>query len=264
MKKRAIYFSIVSLSAVLVAAGCGGGGGVQLHTPPVGNVNFSSGAAIPDTVTADAVMPATGGVIVHTADNGDVLIPSVAVPAGTVIHAGDPLTVIPAGTGFVGSFAPGTQVEVNGESNSGAMLGSDGLLDQKIGFPSTDAGMQESMSFPGGDLTTRSLTVQRFEFAGRFYVQRSPFRIVSPVPIALVGALPNNGENAAGSTVTAAFGPGNNGRTATLFIDYGTGFTLQKTVTIENNRCVFANIQTDQQNVPPTGVQLVRLSIGDL
>ena len=84
------------------------------------------------------------------------------------------------------------------------------------------------------------------------------------MPIAVVGRIPGNGENAVGSVVTATFGPYNNGRSATLTVDYGNGFSLHQSTTISNNIAAFNNLQQDSSNVPATGVETVSFAIGDL
>ncbi|AIE86154.1 hypothetical protein OP10G_2786 [Fimbriimonas ginsengisoli Gsoil 348] len=183
----------------------------------------------------------------------------------TNITPADTLAIIPINTGFLGAVPAGSQLIVNGTANSGAFVNTNGLLAQSVGLPVTEAGTDYTLEFPDADLNTnRVLTVHHTIFSGKFYLQLNPLRIISPVPVDLVGRIPNNGQNAAGSVVTALFGPGNNGRSARLFIDYGNGFALDKTVTIANNRAVFANIQHDNSNVPVTGVETLAFIIGDL
>jgi len=129
----------------------------------------------------------------------------------------------------------------------------------------TEAGTPYELSFPRVDANTdRALTIQHTVFSGKIYLRLNPLQIISPLPVDLVGRIPNNGQNAAGSAVTALFGAGNNGRSAHLHISYGNGFVLDKTVTIANNRAVFADLFTDASNVPKSGVDTVAFIVGDL
>jgi hypothetical protein len=250
--------------AVAVLAGCGGSGGDSV-SPATGNLNFDGAATLTALLTGDRVIPATGGVSAATTE-GQVLIPSGSVDAGTNLPEGTAVAIIPAGVGFDGAFNLGASLTVNGVSNSGAAVASNGHLTLPIGLPVPAGveGINHTISFPSGHLDTRDLTVQRFVISGKYYLRGGPTRIISPLPVSLSGRIPNNGQSAVNSDVTAMFGPENNGRSATLTIDYGTGFTLSQTKVIANNQVRFANFNGDSQPIPSTGVAEVRLNVGDL
>jgi hypothetical protein len=245
------------LGAVAAAFGCGGSS--DRITPAGGAVNFAGGAATLSQPTETKTVPGQGGTFVATAQ-GNVIVPSgVTDPTVTPNTF---LAVLPAGFGFRGAFTPGADLVVNGVTNSGARVGIDGLLDHPVGLPVTEAGVPYTLSFPDGTLDTRALTVANFVFEGTFYLRTN--QVISPVPISLTGSIPNNGENAVGAHISATFSAGNNGRSATLTIDYGTGFVLQQTKTIANNAVSFSDLSMDTQNVPNTGVQTIKLAIGNL
>lgn len=261
------YLRIAALAAVAASFGCGGNGTAQL---PTGVVHFAGNTTIAATNTTPVVVPATGGVQTTTS-SGTAVIPSGSVPPGTPIPANANLAIIPAGTGFIGTPSANSMT-VNGVSDSGATLGGGGTLTVNVALP-VDPGLTGTLytlESPAEVLdTSRSLHVQTIRFKGKFYVQTSPFQIISPVPTALRGSLPNDGENAMGSFIDATFGVGNTGRTARLDIDYGNGFTLHQTQTIATEvdglgHAHFHNFVPDSSNVPQSGLALVSFTIGDL
>lgn len=249
----------------MVAVGCSGSGSNPVIAAN-GGVNFEGAEAEPGSVTSDAVVPATGGTSVATTE-GEVVIPSGSAPAGSTVSTSDTLAILPAGVGLLGAFNANSTLTVNGVANSGASVGSDGLSDTALGFPVSTEGTPYTLSFPAGTLdTTRGLTVGQFVFSGKWYVFFEPLSFSIPIPTGLTGTIPNNGQNAVGANVVATFLPGCNGRTATLRIVYGggTGFVLEQTKTIANNRVQFSNLTQDTVNVPNSGVSSVALSVGDL
>lgn len=261
--KRVLKSRLFILAALaVVAVGCSGSGSNPVIAAN-GGVNFSGAEADAATATTDTAIPAAGGAEVSTSE-GDAVVPS---GAGSTVQAGDTLAVLPAGIGLLGDFAAGSTLRVNGVTNSGAFLGTDGLSDQALAFPVSTEGTPYTLAFPAGTLdTTRALTVGEFVFSGKWYVFFEPLSFSIPVPTGLTGTIPNNGQNAVGADVTATFLSGCNGRSATLRIVYGggTGFVLEQTRTIANNRVRFNNITQDAVNVPNSGVSSVRLTVGDL
>jgi predicted small lipoprotein YifL len=264
---KAIKFSrYAALAAVAVAAGCGGKGTAHL---PTGTINFTGSETLSGQPAADTVVPATGGATVTVPGvSGTTVIPSGSVAGGSTVHSTDYLAIIPSGTGFLGALTGSNSVTVNGVSNSGATITSNGFLGQNLALPVEpgNAGTHYTLTYPASDLnTSRVLTVQNIIFEGTFYIKLSPIRVYSPVPIALKGSLPNNGENAFGSFMNVWWNPNNAGRSAKLFIDYGNGFTLQQTRTIDaSGYASFRNFTVDPSNIPPTGVQTVKFTIGPL
>jgi len=259
------HFSrFAALAAVVIAVGCGGEGTAHL---PSGVVNFNGSETILGQSTTNVVVPPTGGTeITVTGVSGTTIIPS-GVEDSTVT-TDDHLAIIPAGTGFLGVITAGQTITVNGVTASGATVNNNGLLGVNIALPVTpgDAGTFYDLVCPAQALnTSRVLHVGNVEFRGTFYVKFSPLRLISPVPIDLKGSLPNDGENAFGSFMNVWWNPNNAGRQATLFIDYGNGFTLQQTRTIDSTGyAAFRNFVPDPSNVPTTGVQLVRFTVGPL
>jgi len=259
------HFSrFAALAAVVIAVGCGGEGTAHL---PSGTVNFKGSETLVGSSTTDVVVPPTGGAeVTVTGVSGTTIIPS-GVDDSTVT-TDDHLAIIPAGTGFLGVITGGQMIAVNGVANSGADVNSNGLLGVNIALPVTpgDTGTFYDLACPAQALdTTRVLHVGTIEFRGTFYIKFSPLRVISPVPIDLKGSLPNDGENAFGSFMNVWWTPNNAGRQATLFIDYGNGFTLQQTRTIDSTGyAAFRNFVPDPSNIPPTGVRLVRFTVGNL
>lgn len=256
--KRVLKSRLFILAAfAVVAAGCGGGGSNPVPSAN-GGVNFEGTPAVGASASEDAVIPATGGTTVTTSE-GEVVVPS---GSGAAVTTDTDLVILPAGLGFLGSFSADSTLRVNGVANSGVGLGSDGLTDQVVGLPATAAGTSYTLAFPGGTLdTSRALTVGEFTFSGKFYFGGGILSI--PVPYALSGTLPQNGQNAVGAAINATF-LGCNGRSATLTVTYGNGFVLQQTHVITNNQALFSNMTTDSSSVPAGGVQEVRLVVGDL
>lgn len=258
------FSRFAALAAVVLAVGCGGEGTAHI---PSGSVNFEGANPVVGSPGTDVVVPPTGGAeTTVTGVSGTTIIPSGV--DDTVVTTDDHLAVIPAGTGFPGIITGSPNVTVNGVENSGVTVTNNGLLAVNMALPVQPgpAGTHYTISTPASALTTsRVLHTQSVEFSGTFYLFLSPFRLISPVPIALQGSIPNDGENAAGSFVNAWWGPGNTGRTATLFIDYGNGFTRQQTRTIDGSgQAAFRNFITDASNVPSTGVKLIRFTVGNL
>ncbi|MGV3615344.1 MAG: hypothetical protein ACO1SV_08425 [Fimbriimonas sp.] len=250
------------LAALAVAAvGCGGGGSNPTLDEATGVINYVGATPTPSAPEAAVVVPASNGVVVSTGE-GEALIPSGAVPAGTTVDGEDTLAVFEAGFGFPGVFSPTAQVRVNGVAQSGALVGTDGLTDQAIAVPVSEAGITHTLSFPAGTLDTRMLDVGSLNFEGSFYIRNA--RIISPIPTSLAGNIPNNGENAGGTHLTATFLEGNNGRTVTLRVVYGNGFVLAQTRTISNDKVRFANLTTDTTSVPGNGVESISFIVGDL
>jgi len=255
-----------ALAAVVAVVGCGGDGTVHL---PTGTVNFSGAEAVSGHPAADTTVPASGGATTTVPGvSGTTVIPSGSVPPGTTVETTDYLVVIPSGTGFLGSVTGSPSISVNGTEDSGATVQSNGLLSTNVALPvpTGDTGKSYTIGYPTSSLNTdRVLTVQQIQFVGRFYVKLSPLRVYSPVPIQLKGSLPNNGENAFGSFMNVWWNPLNAGRTATLFIDYGNGFKISQTRTIDaTGYAAFRNFIPDNSNVPANGVALVKFTVGDL
>ena len=279
--KQTSLIALALISASYCVVGCGGSNSVA--PTPIGAVLYPVTTADGSTLTQSAVVPDSGGVQVVTGDSatgGNAIIPSGAVAAGTALGAGTQLAVIPRGFGFEGSFTAGSQVTVNNNANSGITVGPGGLTTQNVALPVTDGtngtpnGTFYSISFPSGSLNTISPTVKKFspklltiqttQFNGQYYVLvvNNQVQVISPVPTSISGAIPNNGQNAAGSVVACTFGNGNNGRSTTLHIDYGNGFTLSQVKVIANNRVTFRDLQSDSSNVPKTGIRLLEFTVG--
>lgn len=272
--------ALVSAAAILLTVGCGGGGSDS--TPDAtGKVNFTGAETVTTALPAGVTttVPATGGSApVTAADGSSIVIPSGVLPAGATVTSTTDLAVIPAGVGFAGTFASGTAITfgsvagdgtvTDGPDNSGAGVSSSGLLSVNVAVPILDpvGGSEYEINFPEGDLDTRVLTVKRFKLRGKFYKRNG--KVVSPIPTGFSGNLPNNGENAAGSNITATFGAGNNNRKATLYIQYtsnaNTSFKLTQVKTIAANKVTFTDVFKDAAAVPSNGVFLVRLTLGNL
>jgi len=264
MKCNRLVFGIAALCAIVGMSGCGGSGSTS-PSFPTGTLNFNGAATTADTSTATSTVPATGGTTITTTGGLTAVIPSGVAPAGTTYPAGTQFAIIPIGVGFPGAEPAGSQLSINGVANSGALVGTNGLLTVNVALPVTAAGIDYSITFPNATLsTTKVLTIAQITFSGKFYLLLGPVRVVSPVPTNLSGRLPNNGQNAAGSQVTSLFGNGNNGRATHLKVDYGTGFLLNQAQTIASSKANFANFSFDGQNVPNNGVQLVAFEVGDL
>jgi len=271
---RIYFFLLILASTPLALIGCGGSS-ASVGLPASGNANFNGSTTVSTTSTSAATVPASGGTTISTGDagtGGTAVIPSGAVSAGTVVPPGTELAVIPAGTGFSGNFSVGSSLSVNGVADSGIGVSGTGLTAVNMALPVAAGGTSYTLTYPGGNLNTfaveakqpRILTIRATSIVGRYYVLTGPLRVISPVPTEITGRIPNNGQNAMFASVVAGFGPGNNGRTATLTIDYGTGFGLNKTETIANSRVAFDDLQKDSQNVPANGIALIRLVVGDL
>lgn len=243
--------------------GCGGGKNA-IPANSGGGFSFTGAEASLGYSSTSAVVPVTGGAsITASGYSGTTIVPSGVLPAGTTLGTDTPYAIIPAGIGFAGTILSGQGVTVNGVTTSGATVGSNGLLLQNVAIPVTEAGTPVTMTFPAQDVTlSRVLTIREISFAGSFYLLRNPVRIISPVPSDITGRIPNNGENAAGNSLTATWGAGNSGRTATLDIDYGTGFKLHQERVITNNKATFSNLTQDASNVPSSGIKSIKLSIG--
>lgn len=260
--KKSSSLGVAAFAAIFVMTGCGGNGTTHL---PSGRANYVGSATVATTTTESATVPATGGATVTT-EAGTAVVPSGVAPAGTTYPSGTPMALIPINTGFRGSVPAGSQVTVNGVADSGGTVQTNGLLGVNLVLPVTEAGTSYTLRYPASTLdTSRVLNVQEMIFKGTFYLRTSPVRVISPVPFDIVGSLPNNGENAFGSFMNVTWGAGNVGRKATLFIDYGNGFSIQQTQTIDaNNYAAFKNLFIDPSKVPNTGVKTVSFTVGDL
>lgn len=65
--------------------------------------------------------------------------------------------------------------------------------------------------------------------------------------------------------MNTTYGSGNSGRSAKLFVDYGTGFQLNQLRPITSGlSAFFSDVIVDSQNVPATGVELVSFTIGPI
>lgn len=249
--------SIAALAVLLAAVGCGGSG-KSIHLLS-GNVNFTGVNTISDTLTEPATVPATGGTTITTSA-GATVIPSGVAEAS--YPADTPLAILPVGMGFKLNSITSNSLSVNGVSNSGIGLNANGKTSVAVALPVSEAGTPYTLSFSGASLDTRDLTVGTISFTGKFYFRNET--IVSPIPVSIIGQIPNDGENAGGSTVTTNYGPGNDGRTATLDVVYGNGFELHQTQVISEGKAVFKNLFIDATPVPDSGVQSVSFTIGDL
>ena len=254
-------------------AGCDGGSSTTATTGPSNTVRGATtqGAA---TASTPITVPTAGGAS-QTVTVGGVSETAV-VPSGaaTNVAAGSPLAVVQSGsTLLAGSFAANAPLSVNGVSNSGVTTNADGSVVQNIALP-IDAvnGTDYAFALPQGNVQTRALaaatartralTVHATTFSGRFYSRGGV--TISPLPTGVTGKIPNNGENASGSQVTATFGAGNDGRTARLTVNYGNGFVLDQTQTIKGGLVTFQNFATDASNVPISGVASLALAVGPL
>lgn len=255
---------LATLGAVIASIGCGGSSSTTTQ-PATGTLNFSGGDQVQTTPTTTTTVPATGGSTISTAAGGTAVVPSGSVPAGTTVDPSVPVLIVPKNTGFTGTYTSGVSLGVNDATDTGAAVSTSGLLAQDVALPITDPvnGTPYTLTFPAGTLnTSRDLTVKQTTLSGRIYIRNN--MIISPIPTDLAGTLPNNGQNAVHTAVIASFGAGNDGRTATLTVDYGTGFVLHQTKTISNNGVTFQDLTTDTQSVPSTGVKLVSLAVGPL
>lgn len=271
LKKRVIIG--LSALAALALSGCGGSGSFTPPTLPGGTLNFQSGPATTSTITGSVVVPSTGGVTLTTSGGQSVVVPSgVTYNGSSTIPPNTNYVIIPAGTGYLnvaGSIPVGTEVSIDGVANSGITVGPTGLTTVAIAIPVPvgSTGVPVQIGFPNATLdTSRSLSIQKMLFSGRLYIliSGSSLEVISPLPYVIIGVLPNNGQNAGGTTVNTKYGPGNNGRATTLFVDFGTGYTESKSVTIEKSAAFYEAVALDPQNVPATGVETVAFSVGDL
>jgi hypothetical protein len=268
---------LASAALAPILAGCCSDSGTVTTVNPTklnGAANLEVGPG-----KAAVVVPATGGAPVTVVVNGvdtPAVVPSgvpnipANIPAGTLYG----LILLGSSPG-TGDYTAGSNVQAGDSDDpdvlpnvvTGVTVNATGATNQTLAFPLTEdpAGINYSIGFPQGNVRTRDLTIKRFFFSGRWYVNRAANgnrQIVSPVPILLAGTLPNNGENAAGHSMLVTWGPGNNGRNATLRVVYGNGFVLQQTKTIIGSTATFSNIDTDASNVPAGGVNLVAFRVG--
>ncbi len=256
-----LMLGIVAGSAFVVA-GCGGGSSTLVSGPT--NTVSGTSKQTSSAATTAVTVPATGGATQSiTVGTGTV---AAVIPSGTAtpVVPGTQLAVVNSGsTLLTGSFTANTSVTVNGVSNSGVTVDSTGAISQNVALPiDPTSGSAYEFDLPVGTLQSRGLASKKTTFSGRFYITGTG--IVSPFPTNVTGKIPNNGENAKGSTVTTTFGPGNNGRTVRLTVDYGNGFVLDQTQTIASNTVTFQNFATDASNIPATGVASITVAVGDL
>ncbi|HEX2998637.1 MAG TPA: hypothetical protein VHR86_00080, partial [Armatimonadota bacterium] len=192
----------------------------------------------------------------------DVVAPSLSEEDVT-LDAGTIMLVIPKGTKSIitGKYSGNGRVSINGVQTK-ITITKDGMLTNDIVLPwDLVRGSYYTFSVPGGALTGRALNVSTVSFSGTWYYNGGA--VISPLPTHFGGTIPNNGENAAGSQVTVQFGAGNDGRQCTLRVEYGNGFVLQQTQTIQDDgSATFTNLTTDTVNVPNNGVQLVSFVVG--
>jgi hypothetical protein len=221
-------------------------------------------------------IPAVAGQTADVTINGGnvtVTIPSTGVAA--TVPANTVLAVIRQGSQpFAGAFPPNTPVGLGVDDtsadasatrgDSGITIDQQGALIQNLAVPVTDGvnGTPLNLSIPQGNVTGRVLTVHHWRISGLIYIRGG--QVIIPIPTNLNGVIPNNGENAAGSFMETTWWPGNNGRHATLRVEYGNGFVLNQTKTIANNFTKFENIVQDASDVPGNGVDLVALRVGSL
>lgn len=276
-------FHYLGALAVLSAAalqlyGCGGMGAVDgtgtnyPPPPPSASGKIDGGADTGSTTVPEQliVTPAGGkkltDVTVTTATGETVTMSEVIIPSGIydqtatgqdkVIAPGTTFAVIPAGKPLVnGSFPQNTPVTINGTTNSGVTLNSDGTLSTNVALPIDPAGTDYSVRLPKLTISGRVLNVGAFEVEGKMYPGKSI------IPTKFDGIIPNNGENAVGARVTAEFTPQNDGRDVTLRIEYGNGFVLEQTRTIVGGKVTFQNLSTDAVSVPDGGVSLVKITV---
>ncbi len=248
------------LGAALLT-GCSSGSST---TPTSGPSNSVTGKTTQSSATATSLVtvPQAGGTTQTLTVSGQQI--TAVVPSGAAdVSVGAPLAVVQRGSApLSGSYPPGASITVNGVANSGLTIDSTGAIAQNAALPvDPTVGTDYTLALPAGDLQTRALTVQKTNFSGRYYVRNGV--LVSPFPISITGKIPNNGENAAGSKVTATFGTGNNGRAAHLTIDYGNGFVLDQTQIIASNQVTFQNFSPDASNVPAGGVASLTFAVGN-
>jgi hypothetical protein len=276
-RKNLLGLGILALAPIL--AGCcsgdgnnGGGGGTVVRVQ--GTIQDGAGA-----LNSATLVPASGGAAaVVSVDGTDTNVTIASTGVENNVAADSPMAFLLQGSRpAAGTFTSGTGIQVGTVNDpaalrasaalSGGSVDGTGALNQTIALPVSEAtGSDYAIGFPQGNVETRFLTVRFWFFYGRFYVVRTGarrFRVVSPVPEQINGTIPNNGENAAGHSVSCFWGSGNNGRHATLFISYGNGFQLLQAQTIANNTATFSNLAQDDSNVPANGVDLVAFIIGN-
>jgi hypothetical protein len=249
---------LIVCSALL--AGCSSG----TSSVATGPTNTVRGLTTQDSATASApiTVPTSGGVTQTLKVGG--ASETVVVPSGVAasVPAGATLAVVQSGSTLLsGAYTGGAPISINGVSDSGLTVNIGGGITQNVALPIDAAqGTDYAIGLPQGDVQTRALTIGKTTFSGRFYVRNGA--IVSPLPLGVNGKIPNNGENAAGSQVTATFGAGNDGRTAHLTVDYGNGFVLDQTQTIKSSKAAFQNFATDASSVPANGISTLSLVVG--
>lgn len=296
MSRLLSYACAATLFAGLIAtAGCGGGGG-EGSLGASGSVTGRTSSGSGKAPSVDTPVPAAGGVTITVpvtdpatgvTTNTAVTIPS--APIFTNVPANSPLAVLNQGSVLLtGVFGSAGRIGIGGDrASSLASIGTTGVnvdtatgaLAQALAVPIAPVtGTKVVLTLPQGNVkTTRGLTIGTTVFEGKFYIDGIA-TITSPVPVAIDGTLPNDGENAVGSAVTCLFGPGNLGRSATLDVIYGNGFELHQGrniqrlganitlagVTYTNPLHVkFSNLSVDTSAVPAGGISSVSLTIGD-
>ncbi len=242
-----------------VLAGCSSGS----STTPVSTSNTVTGKTAQAAATSTSLIsvPPTGGTTQTIAVNGQQV--TAVVPSGSAsVGAGAPLAVVMSGSApLSGVYPSGAAIAVNGVSNSGLTIDATGAIVQNAALPVDPVqGTDYTIALPQSSLQTRALTIQTTNFSGRFYVRNGV--LVSPFPTNITGKIPNNGENAVGSKVTATFGAGNDGRAAHLTINYGNGFVLDQTQFIASSQVTFQNFSTDASNIPANGVASLTFAVG--
>ncbi len=287
MSRLLSYACAATLFAGLVAtAGCGGGGGEGSlgASGQLRGTTTQSNATAPNVAT---VVPVAGGqaltLQVTNPVTGAVTTQTVVIPSTPIfanVPANSPLAIINQGSTLLsGTFSGG--VGIGGDlasanasiSTSGITLSNAGALLQNLAIPIDPvAGTRIVLTLPQGNVNTRALTIGSTVFSGKVYITTTGgvVTIINPIPTNQTGTIPNDGENAGGSSEYVTWGPGNQGRSATLDVVYGNGFTLHQARQIQpdpNNGGVlaatFSNLSVDTSNVPAGGVTSVTFTVGD-
>jgi hypothetical protein len=280
MLKKRVIVGLGAVAALVLSPGCGGSGS---YTPSfnTGQINFQGAVGATETVSTSVTVPASGGFTTITSNGTTVVIPSGAVPAGTVLPAGTKYQVYPAGIGFPGTLPSGSQLEVNNNDNSGIAISTTGFTETAFALPSLGGGTSYELGFLAGTYSTgRAITVGKLKVLGVLKgSDKSGGQLQDFIPGAISGNLPNNGQNAGGSTCTAIFADAFgvfDGVQSQLVIVYDSTFTLRQTQTVSAagvhtisgvkgpvDTVTFTDFINDTQSVPAGGVTEVDLNVLD-